>query len=96
MARGVVYGVADRWSKTGDADFADATAADRVEIQMEEISSMLSVNSYPLTWRALRRRSGSARLELRQNFLADFFEVLGGVALAILEVEDDVVHTGRV
>jgi hypothetical protein len=39
--------------------------------------------------------SGLARLELWQNFLADFFEVLGGVALAILEVEDNVVLTGR-
>ena len=56
---------------------------------------MLFVNSYPLTWRPLRRRSGSARRQLWQNFLADFFEVLGGVAPAIFEVEDDMVHTGR-
>ena len=56
---------------------------------------MFSVNGYPLTGRVMRRRSGLARRKSWQNFLADFFEDFGGVALSILEVEDDVVHTGR-
>ena len=60
-----------------------------------ELPSQLVIYRRPLTLRAMWRRSRLTGLEWRQDLPAHLLEDLGRVALAILEVQDDMMDASR-